>query len=222
MHSCQALSAAAAVVGLVALVAAVMFLAMPVATKNQTPDWAAVWAMRWTAVGAVATAVTMLAIVVTAFYAARAIETTLLVEKSKRTAELIAAYHSRGIVDAQFRVLSVATASATDCLREFHILAGFTEECAIAFFANLVDKNQFLSALDYAVNNAWLSVHYVLIPAIERNGTWTDTSQSDKLRFLCIEHLTQRLAPEARSRLVQEEENFKRIAAAADDAPNFL
>lgn len=201
--------------GLVGLVVAIVSFALPFEPKKEVPDWAAVWTMRWTAIGSVAAVSSMVAIIVTAFYAARAIDATKAIEKSKRTAQLIATYYDRKVVDSQFRAMAAATgASAINYLAEFHIIAGFLEECAVTFFAGLVDKEMFLDALDYAVNNAWLVVHYILVAEIERDGTWTDTSMSDKLRRVCFDHLEQRLPPKAREKLKLEEENVQRFSRA--------
>jgi hypothetical protein len=209
-----------AILGLIGLAALIVFLWLPFEAKPEAPDWASVWTMRWTAVGSLAATFSMIAIIVTAFYAVRAIETTSTIEKSKRTAELISTFYDRRIVDAQFRVVAAAQGGAhIRYLREFHIIAGFLEECAVTFFADLVDKEIFLDALDYAVNNAWCVTHYIIIPEVEREGSWTDVNQSDALRQICYEHLVQRLSESARDRLLAEEQTFIAWREARSSGP---
>jgi hypothetical protein len=216
------LASGVAVLAVVAFVATAILLAMPTGAKQEPPDWASIWTMRWTALASLAGIVSMVAIIVTAFYAARAIETTSTIEKTKRTADLIAAFHSRNIVDASIRALvtEVGNYELAKVQLDFNAIAGFLEECAVMFFSGLLDQEIFLNRLDFAVNNSWLVVHYRLVPELQRLGAWTDVVQSDKLRAVCYAHLLRRVPRETRAKIVAEEDRYKALETRVRTAPS--
>lgn len=204
------------------LAAAAAILTRPTGANSNAPDWASIWVMRWTAVGSLATAISMFAIIVTVLYAARAIAATTSIEKAKRTVDLMVAYHERKIVETSVRALGTPPGSySRDRLQaDFNIIAGFLEQCAVLFFARLLDEDIFLQRLDFAVNNAWLVLRYRIVPELEILGVWTDISQSDRLQKVCFAHLTSRVSDERRTKIFVELDRAKKkeseVRAAAD------
>jgi hypothetical protein len=145
------------------------YLNVPVKPTKVDPDWAAVWTMRWTAVGATFAGLSWLAIAGTVLYAQHAVSVTAAIERTKLARELVREYHQRGIEEARTRCTREATVpgySTTDFVADVNTLLLYLEECAVNYEYGIIERKLLLRFLDMKIVSTWQSMSHTVFPRL--------------------------------------------------------
>ncbi len=121
------------------------------------PDWATVWAMRWSAATAVFTGLSWVAIGLTALFALHAISATASIERSKLARDLLDQYRSRNIDAALQRFMRGTSGEYTReaYLGDLNTVITYYEECALYYEVKSVNRELLFRILDVKIVSTW-------------------------------------------------------------------
>ena len=145
---CVVIAVSAAAIAGIALI--------PVSVRES--DWAAIYTMRWSALAAIFTTVSAVAIGLTAIYARQTIGLSRRAERVKHTLELLAAYRRDGVYDAFIRYENEQLGSnytRLRLMRDIDQIIAYFEDAAVQIEADIVDCDLFMRQMADIVEKIW-------------------------------------------------------------------